>query len=99
QTFQHIRDNAHIGVKFTDVMTDVFVFGIAQHFELGSVYAENGSVGGDPVETKGRRLEKDLQFPFAGRFARQWNDSKFGESQRIPPMIFASTNCLGRSVQ
>src|SRR5204862_7190120 len=53
-----VLNHRWIDVKFSDVVADVFLPGIAEHFELSAIGAEDGAVRPDPMETDHGVLEK-----------------------------------------
>src|SRR5262245_54841071 len=65
QTFQDVRDDVLIRVKFRDVPANVLLARVTQQVELGLIDSLNDSVGADPVQSNVRALEEVAEFGFA----------------------------------
>src|ERR687891_745687 len=58
---QHFLDDVLVDVKFRDVMADVFVAGVSEHFQFGPIYAQDDSISSSPMKRNGGILEKVRQ--------------------------------------
>jgi len=58
EPLKNVLSNWLVGMKFTDVVADIFITCVTQHIQVGLICPQNGSVRGHPVHSDHSILNK-----------------------------------------